>query len=582
MSATTQNAPTTPTPMDGVQHAISQQQHQHPKTVEKNKSTADPQSKSPATGSPSTGRAKLQWTKSQQDLKLPTVDRVVSTVKYPRAEPLDHNVLFNPDNTINLVKLQEHFYNEGRLHHIDIKEIVERAAEILEKEPTLVCVDAPITVCGDVHGQFYDLIKIFESDIGGNPATTNYLFLGDYVDRGYFSMEVILYLYSCKINYPKTFHMLRGNHECRHLTDYFTFKEECLHKYSEEIYDFITESFNALPLAALMNGKFLCVHGGLSPDIKNLDDINNIDRFKEPPSTGPMCDLLWADPMEEFNADVREHFVPNEVRGCSYSYSYRAVCAFLQNNKLLSVIRAHEAQNTGYKMHLQNDATGFPAVITLFSAPNYLDAYNNKGAVLRYENNVMNIRQFNSSPHPYWLPNFMDVFSWSMPFVSEKVAEMLLVLLNLCDDEEAERQESTKVVDVEEEKRKQMLRAKVRSVSKIMRMFTILRQERETIMMIKSFTPSRTIPQGLLTEGPDALKKALGDFAKARRMDLVNEKRPPVLDRVNSRGELLRMNSRGELFRINSRGELFRSNSYADLKPPTGPQETIHVTEAKS
>ncbi|GAM24549.1 hypothetical protein SAMD00019534_077240 [Acytostelium subglobosum LB1] len=536
---------------------------------------------SPATTSLSSSggnRAKLQWTKSTKEMKLPTTERVISSVKYPAAEPLAHNILFNADKTVNLVKLQEHFFNEGRLFHDDVKEIVERAAGILEREPTLVCVDAPVTVCGDTHGQFYDLIKIFENDIGGSPASTNYLFLGDYVDRGYFSMEVILYLYSCKINYPKTFTLLRGNHECRHLTDYFTFKEECLHKYNEEIYDFITESFNALPLAALVNGKFLCVHGGLSPDIKNLDDIANIDRFKEPPSSGPMCDLLWADPMEEFSPDIREHFVPNEVRGCSYSFSYRAACTFLQNNKLLSVIRAHEAQNAGYKMHLQNDATGFPSVITLFSAPNYLDAYNNKGAVLRYENNVMNIRQFNCSPHPYWLPNFMDVFSWSMPFVAEKTAEMLLVLLNLCDDEEAEKLEHSG--DSEEEKRRQMLRAKVKSVSKIMRMFSILRQERETIMMIKSFTPSRKIPQGLLSEGSEALKKALGDFARARKMDLVNERRPPAIDRVNSRGELLRMNSRGELFRINSRGELFRSNSYADLKPPTGPQETIQITEA--
>ncbi|EGG18989.1 serine/threonine protein phosphatase calcineurin A [Cavenderia fasciculata] len=523
--------------------------------------------------------AKLAWTKSMTDLKkLSTTERVVTSVKYPRSEPLTRDQLFNLDKTINLVKLQEHFFNEGRLQHEHVIEIVKMAAEVLEREPTLLCVEAPITVCGDIHGQFYDLVKLFENDIGGNPANNSYLFLGDYVDRGYFSMEVILYLYACKINYPSTFFLLRGNHECRHLTDYFTFKEECLHKYSEEIYDFITESFNALPLAALLNGKFLCIHGGLSPDIKTLDDIANIDRFREPPSSGPMCDLLWADPMEEFTPDIKEHYLPNDVRGCSYNYSYNAVCHFLQQNKLLSVIRAHEAQNAGYRMYHRNAATGFPSVITLFSAPNYLDAYNNKGAILRYENNEMNIRQFTCSPHPYWLPNFMDVFTWSMPFVSEKVAEMLLVFLNLCDDEEAEKQE-TKEVDSEEEKRKQMLRAKVRSVSKIMRMFSILRQERETIMMIKSFTPSRKIPQGLLTEGKDALKRALGDFAKARKMDMVNEKRPPLIDRVNSRGELLRMNSRGELFRINSRGELFRSNSYADLKPNHGPQETITVTE---
>jgi len=543
-------------------------------TTNNNNSTSTP----PATDGSSTPK-KLTLKTSMNEIKLSTIDRVVPSVKYPRAEPLAHDVLFNADKTINLPKLQEHFFNEGRLLHEDVIEIVKMTAEILEKEPTLLCVDAPITVCGDTHGQFYDLIKIFENDIGGNPANTNYLFLGDYVDRGYFSMEVILYLYCCKINYPNTFFLLRGNHECRHLTEYFTFKEECLHKYSEEIYDFITESFNALPLAALMNGKFLCIHGGLSPDIKTLDDIANIDRFKEPPSSGPMCDLLWADPMEEFSPDIREHFVPNDIRGCSYLFSYRAVCSFLQKNKLLSVIRAHEAQNAGYKMHLQNDATGFPSVITLFSAPNYLDAYNNKGAVLRYENNIMNIRQFTYSPHPYWLPNFMDVFTWSMPFVSEKVAEMLLVLLNLCNDEEIDKRELEASTPTEEEKRRQMLRAKVKSVSKMMRMFTLLRQERETIMMIKSFSPSRKIPQGLLTEGKDALKKALGDFAKARKMDMVNEKRPPMLDRINSRGELLRMNSRGELFRINSRGELFRSNSYADLKPPNTPQETIQITE---
>lgn len=123
--------------------------------------------------------------------------------------------------------------------------------------------------------------------------------------------------------------------------------------------------------------------------------------------------------MEDFSPDVEDLFEDNEVRGCSYVYSYRAVIEFLERNNLLSLIRAHEAQDAGYKMY-RKSAKGFPSVITLFSAPNYLDAYNNKGAILRYEDNVMNIRQFNCMPHPYWLPNFMDVFTWSLPFVSEK------------------------------------------------------------------------------------------------------------------------------------------------------------------
>ncbi|KAI4474121.1 hypothetical protein M0804_015006 [Polistes exclamans] len=157
---------------------------------------------------------------------------------------------------------------------------------------------------------------------------------------------------------------------------------------------------------------------------------NLLDRFKEPPAFGPMCDLLWSDPLEDFGNEKNvEHFSHNSVRGCSYFYSYAACCDFLQTNNLLSIIRAHEAQDAGYRMYRKSQTTGFPSLITIFSAPNYLDVYNNK-------NNVMNIRQFNCSPHPYWLPNFMDVFTWSLPFVGEKVTEMLVNVLNICSDDE--------------------------------------------------------------------------------------------------------------------------------------------------
>jgi hypothetical protein len=115
-----------------------------------------------------------------------------------------------------------------------------------------------------------------------------------------------------------------------------------------------------------------------------------------------MCDILWADPLEEFGQEkTNDFFIHNHVRGCSYFFSYPAACAFLEKNNLLSIIRAHEAQDAGYRMYRKTRTTGFPSVMTIFSAPNYLDVYNNKAAVLKYENNVMNIRQFSKCVGSY-------------------------------------------------------------------------------------------------------------------------------------------------------------------------------------
>jgi len=367
-----------------------------------------------------------------------TKERVVKDTPPPISTLLED---FWPETgPINLDKLRVHLVGEGRLKPEDAARLVKKATEIFRAEPNLLNIPQPVTVCGDVHGQFYDLMKLFE--VGGDPKTTQYLFLGDYVDRGSFSVEVLLYMYALKINFPKTFWMIRGNHECRHLTAYFTFHEECLHKYDVALYDLCMESFDALPLAAIMNGQFFCVHGGLSPSVSTLDDIRELNRFVETPQSGPLCDLLWSDPADSYGPNDDTEFDYNETRGCSYVYGFKAVVDFLDRNGLLCVIRAHEAQDHGYKMHAKHPETQFPTVITLFSAPNYLDAYGNKGAVMRYENTVMNIRQFNHSSHPYWLPNFMNVFAWSIPFVAEKVVESLLVMLKVVgveEDQEAEK-----------------------------------------------------------------------------------------------------------------------------------------------
>ncbi|XP_004365567.2 calcineurin A alpha [Capsaspora owczarzaki ATCC 30864] len=457
-----------------------------------------------------------------------TTERAVVDTPAPAANRLTIEEAYK-DDKVDFELIKRHFVSEGRLSEDLALRILREGTAVLRAEETLLNIDAPITVCGDIHGQFFDLMKLFE--VGGHPSTTRYLFLGDYVDRGYFSIECVLYLWALKTTFKDSLFLLRGNHECRHLTEYFTFKQECKYKYSETVYEACMEAFDCLPLAAVMNGQFLCVHGGLSPEINTLDDIRKIDRIREPPAYGPMCDLLWADPLEDFGEEKDDDFyVHNHVRGCSFFYSYHAACAFLEKNNLLSIIRAHEAQDAGYRMYKKSTTTGFPSVITIFSAPNYLDVYNNKAAVLKYENNVMNIRQFNCSPHPYWLPNFMDVFTWSLPFVGEKVIAMLMAMLNICSDEELADDDTSEEGAAEKAARREAIKNKIMAVGKMARLFSVLREESESILTLKGLTPNQQLPQGILSKGKQGIKSAITTFAEAKEVDRENERMPPRKD----------------------------------------------------
>lgn len=265
-----------------------------------------------------------------------------------------------------------------------------------------------------------------------------------------------------------------------------------------------------------------------------------------------MCDLLWADPLEEFGQETtNKFFTHNSVRGCSYSFSYPAACAFLENNNLLSIIRAHEAQDAGYRMYKKTRKTGFPSLITMFSAPNYLDRYHNKAAILKYENNTMNIKQFNCTPHPFWLSNFMDVFTWSVPFVGEKITDMLIAILNTCSEEELEGDtpsaspaspvsDSTPVdtdptVNSSDIKRR-AFRNKVLVIGRLSRVFRVLREQSEGITEFKSAAAGR-LPPGTLMLGAEGVKQAIDNFEEARKVDLHNEHLPPTHEEVMKRKE---------------------------------------------
>lgn len=186
---------------------------------------------------------------------------------------------------------------------------------------------------GDIHGQYSDLLRIFE--YGGFPPRSNYLFLGDYVDRGERSLETICLLLAFKIKYPENFFLLRGNHECARLNRIYGFYDECKRRYSLRLWKIFTNCFDCLPMAALIDNRILCVHGGLSPELRNLGQIRNLGRPTDVPESGLLCDLLWSDPCRS------EGWVESK-RGVSYAFGPDIVEEFLEKHDLDLICRAHQ------------------------------------------------------------------------------------------------------------------------------------------------------------------------------------------------------------------------------------------------
>jgi len=247
---------------------------------------------------------------------------------------------------------------------------------VLLSQSALLELEAPVNVCGDVHGQYYDLLRLL--DYGGFPPESNYLFLGDYVDRGQQSLETIILLFCYKCKYPENFFLLRGNHECACICRIYGFYDECKRRYSTKLWKLFCDVFNCLPVCGLIDDKIFCMHGGLSPKLMKLDQIRVLARPVHVPNGGLLCDLLWADPDREVTGWVHNH-----GRGVSYVFGEDVVEKFLREHSMDLICRAHQVVEDGYEFFAQRQ------LVTLFSAPNYCGHFDNAGAMLIVDEALM-------------------------------------------------------------------------------------------------------------------------------------------------------------------------------------------------
>ncbi|KAJ3478335.1 hypothetical protein NLG97_g8608 [Lecanicillium saksenae] len=257
----------------------------------------------------------------------------------------------------------------------EIRYLCTKAREIFISQPILLELEAPIKICGDIHGQYYDLLRLFE--YGGFPPEANYLFLGDYVDRGKQSLETICLLLAYKIQYPENFFILRGNHECASINRIYGFYDECKRRYNIKLWKTFTDCFNCLPIAAIIDEKIFTMHGGLSPDLNSMEQIRRVMRPTDIPDCGLLCDLLWSDPDKDITG-----WSEND-RGVSFTFGPDVVSRFLQKHDMDLICRAHQVVEDGYEFFSKRQ------LVTLFSAPNYCGEFDNAGAMMSVDESLL-------------------------------------------------------------------------------------------------------------------------------------------------------------------------------------------------
>ena len=273
---------------------------------------------------------------------------------------------------LNVDEIIHNIQNAIPISQDQIISLIKKSMDIILAESNLLELKSPIIFCGDIHGQLEVLFELFR--VAGGEENNQFLFMGDYVDRGYYSIDTICYLLAWKIKTGRIY-LLRGNHEDKNINSVYGFFDECQkHFFGNQIYEMFNMLFNCLPLAALTDGKVLNIHGGLSPELVYIRKINTIDRVCDIPKTGLMADITWSDPSDIENFKGYE----KSFRGQGYIFGQDMVEKFVEDNNLDFITRSHQLVNEGIKWYYDNK------LVNVWSAPNYGYVSNNKAAILKY------------------------------------------------------------------------------------------------------------------------------------------------------------------------------------------------------
>ncbi|KAK6440910.1 Palmitoyl-protein thioesterase 1 [Oleoguttula sp. CCFEE 5521] len=355
---------------------------------------------------PADKTAKMQYEACQKMVKRDAFLKAIEVADAPSAAEgldLENMVVESSYEGVPLKKemtqefiddMIERFKTGKLLHKKYVYQIILKVKDIVYNEPTMVETHIQsgkkLTVCGDTHGQYFDLLEIFR--LNGYPSATHgYLFNGDFVDRGSWSSEIALLLYAYKWMYPASFFLNRGNHETDDMNRMYGFEGECKHKYNERVFKIFSESFSALPLATLIGDKYLTLHGGLFSDDKiTLDDIRKLNRHnqRQPGQSGLMMEMLWTDPQPQPGRGPSK-------RGVGLQFGPDVTKRFCEANNLKAIIRSHEVRMDGYEVEHNGHC------ITVFSAPRYCDSTENKGAYINFDEKYEpEYHQFDAVPHP--------------------------------------------------------------------------------------------------------------------------------------------------------------------------------------